>query len=124
MQVLPEYLSKWTTEKVRSEGVRVLPNTSVTSAILDPVSNKLILTTSNGDVIKADHAIVAVGIKPDTSIAKESDLEVDKKLGGFKVNEELEAKYESQYSHHSVIRPSTVNITLCSYSALVSFACS
>jgi len=35
---------------------------------------------------------VAVGIEPETSIAKESNLEIDSELGGYKVNEELEAK--------------------------------
>ncbi len=92
-QVLPEYLSKWTTDKVRSEGVRVLPNTSIKSASIDPETNKLILTMSDNQVISADHAIVAVGIEAETSLAKESNLEIDSNLGGFKVNEELEARY-------------------------------
>jgi programmed cell death 8 (apoptosis-inducing factor) len=86
-------LSKWTTDKVRSEGVRVLPNTSIKSASIDPETNKLILTTSDNQVISADHAIVAVGIEAETSLAKESNLEIDSNLGGFKVNEELEARY-------------------------------
>ena len=49
-KVLPEYLSKWTTEKVRSEGVKVIPNTSIQSAQLDPETNKMVLTTSDGQV--------------------------------------------------------------------------
>ena len=85
-------MSHWTTEKVRSEGVTVLTNSSVKSATLDPETKRLVLTTSNGDVVKADHVVVAVGIEPETSIAKESNLEIDSKLGGYKVNEELEAK--------------------------------
>lgn len=28
-QVLPEYLSEWTTKKVEAEGVRTIPNTEV-----------------------------------------------------------------------------------------------
>ena len=89
---MPEYLSHWTTQKVRSEGVTVLTNTSVKSAALEPETGKLVLTTSDGGVVKADHAVVAVGIEPETSIAKESNLEVDSELGGFKVNEYLEAR--------------------------------
>ena len=85
-------MSHWTTEKVPSEGVTVLTNSSVKSATLDPETKRLVLTTSNGDVVKADHVVVAVGIEPETSIAKESNLEIDSELGGYKVNEELEAK--------------------------------
>ena len=29
LKVLPEYLSEWTTEKVKSEGVNVLPNSRI-----------------------------------------------------------------------------------------------
>ena len=43
-------------------------------------------------MLNADHAIVAVGIEPETLLAKESNLEIDQELGGYKVNEELEAR--------------------------------
>ena len=89
---MPEYLSTWTTDKVRAEGVRVFANSKIKTASIDPETNKLILTTSDNQVISADHAIVAVGIEPEVSLAKESNLEIDNKLGGFKVNEELEAR--------------------------------
>ena len=89
---MPEYLSTWTTDKVRAEGVRVFANSKIKTASIDPETNKLILTTSDNQVISADHVIVAVGIEPEVSLAKESNLEIDNKLGGFKVNEELEAR--------------------------------
>ncbi len=47
--------------------------------------------------LKADHAIVAVGIEPETLLAKESNLEIDQELGGYKVNEELEARLVFEY---------------------------
>ena len=37
-QVLPDYLSQWTTEKVRKEGVAVKPNTTIRDAIITPES--------------------------------------------------------------------------------------
>ena len=49
--------------------------------------------------MKADHAVVAVGIEPETSIAKESNLEIDVELGGYKVNEELEARWPSNTNY-------------------------
>jgi apoptosis-inducing factor 1 len=48
--VLPEYLSHWTTEKVRAEGVTVLTNTNIETASVDPETGKLIMTTSDGQV--------------------------------------------------------------------------
>ena len=42
--------------------------------------------------IIADHAIVAVGLDPETELGKVSGLEIDEKLGGYKVNEELQSK--------------------------------
>ena len=38
LQVLPDYLSQWTTEKVRKEGVAVKPNTTIRDAIITPES--------------------------------------------------------------------------------------
>lgn len=36
--------------------------------------------------------IVAVGVKPNTDLAKTSTLEIEPKIGGFLVNAELEAR--------------------------------
>ncbi|CAN7983932.1 unnamed protein product [Ixodes hexagonus] len=90
-RILPEYLSRWTTRKVRDEGVKVLEGTSVTDAQLGP-RGQVSLTLSSGEIVVADHVIVAVGLKPDTELAKASGLEVDDRYGGFKANAELEAR--------------------------------
>ena len=42
-QVLPKYLSQWTTEKEKAESVNVLPKTYVEAAILDDDEVALIL---------------------------------------------------------------------------------
>ena len=58
-KVLPDYLSEWTTDKVRSEGVTVLPNTTVKSVAKGDSSN-LKVTMNSGKVLDTDHMVVAV----------------------------------------------------------------
>jgi len=91
-KVLPQYLSAWTTNKVKAEGVNIVTKSRVESANVDQDSGKLVLKLDTGKELKTDHAIVAVGIQPDHQFAKNSGLEVDDQLGGFKVNSELEAR--------------------------------
>ncbi|PSN57251.1 hypothetical protein C0J52_02543 [Blattella germanica] len=94
-KVLPEYLSSWTTDKVRSEGVSVISDAEVEDIELS--KKKLNLALSNGEkvfeiYIVADHVVVAVGVKPNTELAEPSGLEVDEDFGGFLVNAELMAR--------------------------------
>uniref|UniRef100_A0A131YZJ1 Programmed cell death 8 (Apoptosis-inducing factor) n=1 Tax=Rhipicephalus appendiculatus TaxID=34631 RepID=A0A131YZJ1_RHIAP len=90
-RVLPEYLSRWTTEKVRDEGVQVIGSTRITDARPGP-RGQVLLKLSSGQEIAADHVVVAVGLEPSTDLAKASGLEVDDRIGGFKANAELEAR--------------------------------
>ena len=83
-KVLPDYLSEWTTDKVRSEGVTVLPNNTV-KAVTKGDSSNLKVTMKSGKVVDTDHMVVAVGIEPDLELAKASHLEIDSVHGGFKV---------------------------------------
>ncbi|KAK9686042.1 Pyridine nucleotide-disulfide oxidoreductase [Popillia japonica] len=89
-KVLPEYLSFWTTDKVKSLGVEVMSDSEVTAAV--PKDGRVKLTLSNGDPLVVDQVIVAVGVKPNTQMAEKSDLEVDPDLDGFLVNTELQAR--------------------------------
>ncbi|KAI8508839.1 Apoptosis-inducing factor 1, mitochondrial [Branchiostoma belcheri] len=89
-KVLPEYLSQWTTAKVRAEGATVKPETFVKRARFS--DGKVILKLNTGEEISTDHVVVAVGLEPNTELAKESGLEVDDTFGGFRVNAELEAR--------------------------------
>nr|APA32591.1 mitochondrial apoptosis-inducing factor 1 [Apostichopus japonicus] len=91
-RVLPEYLSKWTTNKVESEGVDVITGVVLKSASLNTDSNQVALTLSNGAEVLADHVVVAVGLEPNTALSITSGLEVDDRLGGYRVNAELEAR--------------------------------
>lgn len=89
-KVLPEFLCKWTTERVRDEGVNVIPNTEVQN--VDLVNNEVKLTLKNGQSIVCDHIVVAVGSKPNMALGKESGLEIDSTHGGYLVNAELAAR--------------------------------
>lgn len=89
-KVLPEYLSKWTTKKLQTEGVTVIPD--VTIKAVTKKDKKVELHLSNDEVLLTDHIVVAVGAEPSTEIAQSSGLETDDKHGGFLVNAEMEAR--------------------------------
>nr|XP_050846606.1 apoptosis-inducing factor 1, mitochondrial isoform X1 [Vespula vulgaris] len=89
-QVLPEYLSEWTTKKAMAEGVNCIPNIEV--ADFSYKNEKLSLILSDGNVIDADQVIVGIGVEANTDLATSSELEVHPIVGGFLVNAELEAR--------------------------------
>ncbi|XP_017853953.1 putative apoptosis-inducing factor 1, mitochondrial isoform X2 [Drosophila busckii] len=89
-KVLPHYLSDWTTRRMEKQGVCVIPDASIKSALRDESQVKLEL--SNGMTLLSDIVVVCVGCTPNTNIAGTSQLEVDRTLGGFVVNAELEAR--------------------------------
>ncbi|XP_042334329.1 apoptosis-inducing factor 1, mitochondrial isoform X2 [Sceloporus undulatus] len=89
-KVLPEYLSNWTTNKVRREGVNVMPNAVVKSVSL--AGNRLLIKLKDGRKVETDHIVAAVGLEPNVELAKSAGLEVDSDFGGFRVNAELQAR--------------------------------
>ncbi|XP_034942342.1 apoptosis-inducing factor 1, mitochondrial [Chelonus insularis] len=89
-QVLPEYLSEWTTKRSISEGVISIGNEEIKS--LNYKNNQLQLTLTSGKTLNADQVIVAIGADANTEIADTSGLEVEPNIGGFLVNAELEAR--------------------------------
>ncbi|KAM6427396.1 apoptosis-inducing factor 1, mitochondrial isoform 2-T2 [Liasis olivaceus] len=89
-RVLPEYLSNWTTNKVRQEGVNVMPNAVVKSVSV--VGNRLLIQLKDGRKVETDHIVAAVGLEPNVDLAKSAGLEVDSDFGGFRVNAELQAR--------------------------------
>lgn len=90
-KVLPEYLCRWTTQKVRNEGVDVITNTYVKKASAKP-NGKISLELNNGKIMETDHVVVAVGLAPNVDLAATSGLEVNEKHGGFLVDAELQAR--------------------------------
>nr|XP_060612322.1 apoptosis-inducing factor 1, mitochondrial isoform X1 [Anolis sagrei ordinatus] len=89
-KVLPEYLSNWTTNKVRQEGVNVMPNAVVKSVSV--AGNRLLIKLKDGRKVETDHIVAAVGLEPNVELAKSAGLEVDSDFGGFRVNAELQAR--------------------------------
>uniref|UniRef100_A0A8C5GJW3 Apoptosis-inducing factor 1, mitochondrial n=1 Tax=Gouania willdenowi TaxID=441366 RepID=A0A8C5GJW3_GOUWI len=88
-KVLPEYLSNWTTERVKREGVKIISEALVKSVSF--IDDELEITLKDGRV-KTDHIVSAVGLEPNVDLAKSAGLEVDSDFGGYRVNAELQAR--------------------------------
>lgn len=89
-KVLPEYLSNWTTEKVKKEGVKIISEAFVKSVSFK--DDKLEIKLKDGRLVKTDHIVAAVGLEPNVDLAKSAGLEVDSDFGGYRVNAELQAR--------------------------------
>ncbi|KAI9216209.1 apoptosis-inducing factor, mitochondrion-associated, C-term-domain-containing protein [Blastocladiella britannica] len=89
--VFPKYLTKWTTQQVRAQGVEVLNKSTVTDLRYDDAHDKVIVEV-NGVPCAFDHVVVAAGIEPNVSLARNAGLEIDSVRGGIVVNAELEAR--------------------------------
>ncbi|KAM9326544.1 apoptosis-inducing factor 1, mitochondrial [Gastrophryne carolinensis] len=89
-KVLPEYLSHWTTEKVKREGVNVITDAVVKS--VNYQKGKLHINLKDGRQIQTDHIVAAVGLEPNIELAKSAGLELDGDFGGYRVNAELQAR--------------------------------
>ncbi|KAM4620575.1 apoptosis-inducing factor 1, mitochondrial isoform 2-T2 [Polymixia lowei] len=89
-KVLPEYLSNWTTEKVKKEGVKVITEALVKSVTYK--DDKVEIQLKDGRVVNTDHIVAAVGLEPSVDLAKSAGLEVDSDFGGYRVNAELQAR--------------------------------
>jgi programmed cell death 8 (apoptosis-inducing factor) len=90
-KVLPHYLSEWVSQKLEHEGANLIPRVEVKRfSMSDDKSIEVVL--SNGQTLKVDYIVCAVGLEPDVELAKSSGLEVDDKTGGYLVNSELEAR--------------------------------
>lgn len=61
-KVLPEYLSQWTTERMKEEGVDVLASTQIKSAMVQ--DKKLKLELNNGRTLLVDHVRIKVFLVP------------------------------------------------------------
>lgn len=71
-------------------GVNLIPSATVKAVQLD--KSQLSLELTNGETVKSDYAVVAVGLAPNVDLAESSNLEVDDSLGGYRVNAELEVR--------------------------------
>ncbi|KAL6726265.1 hypothetical protein Aduo_008253 [Ancylostoma duodenale] len=88
--VLPEYLSKKATESLRETGVNVITNAKITSARRK--GDGVELEVNGSKKITSDYVVMAIGVDPDTSVAKASGLETDDRLGGIMTDAELRVR--------------------------------
>lgn len=88
--VLPEYLSEWTTERIREEGVEVMTASHVES--VEPFGDKVKLNLSNGSSVTVDLVVQAVGTKPNLELVQNSGIEINTNLNGIVVNSEMSAR--------------------------------
>ena len=89
--VLPPFLCRWVSKKVKAMGVSLQENARISSVDTSSDKSQIELTLNNGDKLTADHVVIAVGIEPNTSLATEANLEIDQDLGGIFVNGELQS---------------------------------
>ncbi|CAF0999015.1 unnamed protein product [Rotaria magnacalcarata] len=96
-KVLPEYLSKWATDRIRDEGAEVMTNVELINASIQEGKVNLAYIdpkdSQRTSYVTTDHVVVAVGIEPNTELAKSAGLETDPHQGGFLVNAELQARH-------------------------------
>lgn len=91
-KVLPEHLSKHITKLVIQDGVLPIVKVEILEVKWNPTSKKFDIILSNGQIVKAEYIVAETESQPDTRLAKDSQLEVDEKTGGYLVNAELEAR--------------------------------
>ena len=87
---LPDYLSQWTTEKIKAEGVQVMNQNTITK--VSSQNGKVSLELSSDQKVEADLVVVSTGLDINTKIASNSKLEIDPHKGGILVNSELQAR--------------------------------
>ncbi|RKO87630.1 hypothetical protein BDK51DRAFT_14531, partial [Blyttiomyces helicus] len=90
--VFPRYLRRWTTSRLRKEGVDVRPKAEISKIDTSKNGTRLSITLKDNAVVNADYIVLAVGISPNDSIAQPSALEIDSVRGGILANTELEAR--------------------------------
>jgi 3-phenylpropionate/trans-cinnamate dioxygenase ferredoxin reductase component len=72
---LPAQASAWVAAALRAEGVQLMTGTLVAGAT-DTAGGGLLLSTSTAGAVEADIAIVAIGLTPNDSLAREAGLAI------------------------------------------------
>ncbi len=86
----PEF-SNLAKKELEAHGIRVLTQTTIKTAASGGV-----LTLSDGSTLTADFLVLAAGVKPETSLAKQIGLEIGK-TGGVVVNDFMQSSDEDIY---------------------------
>lgn len=80
---------------LRTKGISLFLNNSVTE--IEQQNEKLLVKLSDGEPQSADFVILAVGVAPDTVLAKEAGLELGLK-GAIRVNDKMETSHSDIYA--------------------------
>ena len=94
--LLDEEVAAYLTRYVRSQGVDILAGTRVTSIAGDDQGNVTTVVTSD-DEIAADMVLLAVGVRPNSKLAKDAGLDIGK-FGGVVINEYLQTSDPDIYA--------------------------
>ncbi|XP_027201516.2 apoptosis inducing factor [Dermatophagoides pteronyssinus] len=87
-EVLPDYLSRWCTDRIKDENVIVMPNVQIDDVKME--KDQLSLKLTNGQTLNTDICIVDIGSEPNIDIAKSAKFEIDPINGGLLANSELQ----------------------------------
>ncbi len=97
--VLDREMATWITKYFLDRGINLKLNTKISKFV--GKDNVIGIETDKGEMIKGDMVIVAVGISPNDSLAKEAGLKVD---NGVIVNEYLESDVKGVFAAGDVAR--------------------
>lgn len=81
---LPIEVSEWLSDYLRGEGVRLELGCAVRAARSSEHGVEIELGT--GEVVRADQALVAIGLNPEVELAKTAGLRLDEQNGGVQVD--------------------------------------
>lgn len=78
--------------EIRDKGIDLRLNTALTDVQFTPdtkTNDRLTLSLSNGDSLQTDILIMAIGVSPETQLAKDAGLEIGL-VGGIKTNAQMQ----------------------------------
>jgi len=93
----PDMTDQIRTYLEEEKDLKIITDDSVTGFIGDNKGNLIEIQTQNGQNIKADLAVIAVGVKPNTQIAREAGIKLGKS-GAILVNERMQTNYPNIYA--------------------------
>lgn len=101
---------------IKEKGIEILTNNGVTS--FQDFDNKKVITLEDGSEITCDFVILSIGVKPNSSLAKDAGIEIGT-TGAIKVNQYLQTSDERIFAVGDAIEfPSPItNKPFCNFLA-------
>ncbi|MBL7215629.1 MAG: FAD-dependent oxidoreductase [Phycisphaerae bacterium] len=82
-------------QELKLNGVDLHINTSING--IEKNENRLDVNLSNGDLLKTNLVILAIGVRPETKLARQAKLQIGSR-GGIKVNEHMQTSDPAIYA--------------------------